>query len=684
MQRSASILPLSRGSWIVATCLLIFLAAKALSGEAPPVLYPFTSEGKWGYIDSTGKWVIPPTFDRCREVFLGDRVTAWQGDKWGYIDRNGKWLAEPIFDAGGFSPEGSGVEVVGIGEKLGVLHRDGSLVLPVAYDDVLVSGDRVWVREADKVGIFSLEGKWILEPSLPWPAERPLPTPTANDQLAWFLSDGKWGLISVEGQTIFPPTFEPHIMGRHEAEEWIRPEGLDFVNGRAWVKEGGEYLLISSEGKELARFPFLQIAPWTDKLFTFTDRDRQVGLVSRNGEVVLPAGFASIGPVVEHRAVVTKREERPGSNGDLETFWTYGYLNDQGEMVIEPGTYLGPGVSGGGQTQLAPFSEGLAPVWNNGRENARRQIYDPCAGFIDPSGALVIAQQFYRTTPFSEGLAGVAVRKPREALSPERGLWGYVDRHGVMVIEPQFGQVTPFLRGRAWVLKAGERWDESSWAMIDREGNILTDFSFQPPERFASYRYRNEDRLPKSRWRGAHAVVTRYDFHNGLATADGKILVEPVFNTIQEFNDGVAVALDSRGRDEKGNVKWQTALLTESGEVLAHGEYTKIQDFDGGVAWATRRYSEKNGLYQDAGWGLLDTSARERTEFRFIRPSWVFASGEGYSSDPSPRFYGELAPVAGFGGYERRGLYTETVTDGWGYIDRQGQIVVWDDAFPAR
>ena len=647
--------------------------------RAEELLYPFIQDGKWGYINSVGAWVIKPQYDRCIEMFEGDRVRVWKGKNWGYIDRTGKWVVDPCFTVPCLGNGGYEFEIVSIGKKQGILARSGQLVLPVKYDEIVIFGDRAWVRSGEKLGLASLDGRWILKPSLDWPHGREMPTPT-DGGVSWFKRGKKCGLLSRDGKVLFAPQFDEHLMGRKEAEDWVHPEGLDFKNGRAWVMADKECWLITDKGNVLARQPFDEVRAWNDGLYVFTTKSGAEGLISSEGDVVLAARFSEIKPLREGMAVVVQRVDRKTQNGETNTFWTYGYIDERGHVVVEPGVYCGPG--SGGQTELAPFAEGLAPVWNNSPEGSRTQTSDSRAGYIDRTGALVIPEQFYRTKPFSDGLGEVGEKiQGRSSNYYYDYQWGYVDKTGACVISPQFGWTTPFCRERAWVLKSGCDPQKPYWAMIDRTGKALTDFAFEPPK--SRWFSDNEDNFQKSRWLGDLALISRGDFHNGLATADGKILVEPIFNHINEFHDSVAVAVESRGRDEKGNVKFVTALITERGEILANDKYTAVCDFDGGVAWASHRWTDHHGPYQNEGWGLIDTSARELCELKYVGAHWVWGKGDRYTSNRCPVFYGELAPVALADGFQPSGDKA-WLLNSWGYMNREGKIIAWHDKETAR
>ena len=54
-------------------------------------------DGKWGFIDQAGDWVIQPQFGRVGPFFEGLARASTGDDQWGFIDQAGNWVIQPKF-----------------------------------------------------------------------------------------------------------------------------------------------------------------------------------------------------------------------------------------------------------------------------------------------------------------------------------------------------------------------------------------------------------------------------------------------------------------------------------------------------------------------------------------------------------------------------------------------------------
>ena len=55
------------------------------------------SNGKIGFYDNSGKWIIEPQFDAVRD-FKNGFAAAKIGEKWGIINKQGEWVIRPTYD----------------------------------------------------------------------------------------------------------------------------------------------------------------------------------------------------------------------------------------------------------------------------------------------------------------------------------------------------------------------------------------------------------------------------------------------------------------------------------------------------------------------------------------------------------------------------------------------------------
>jgi hypothetical protein len=160
----------------------------------------------------------------------------------------------------------------------------------------------------------------------------------------------------------------------------------------------------------------------------------------------------------------------------------WGYIDTSGRFVVEP------------QFQAVAIHEGLArihvwdkvvcstgkftsddaPLWAFYLFEESPEDVPDCFpqggkfGFIDKTGKIVIAPQFFVAQDFAEGLAAVRVEETEESK------YGYIDRTGQMMISSRFNQAGPFSEGLAAVETSARIVDNKvvdiAWGFIDKTG----------------------------------------------------------------------------------------------------------------------------------------------------------------------------------------------------------------------
>ncbi|MBU7570742.1 MAG: WG repeat-containing protein [Flavobacterium sp.] len=155
-----------------------------------------TKGSKRGYVDKTGKTVVPFIYD-IADDFKGGIAIVRNHNKCGLIDKTGKVIVPLIYDGmGSFDSDQSGLARVQIGNKWGFINKKGKEIVPCIYI---------------KANFFS-EG------------------------LALIVTDkGESGYVDATGKLIIPFT------------KYTRAE--NFRNGKAEVRKGNDVFYINKQGQ---------------------------------------------------------------------------------------------------------------------------------------------------------------------------------------------------------------------------------------------------------------------------------------------------------------------------------------------------------------------------------------------------------------------------------------------------
>src|SRR6266852_4725356 len=153
--------------------------------------------GKWGYIDKTGKMVIPPQFSHAWGFSEG-LAAVKTGGKWGFIDTTGQMVIPPQFsDTFGFS---EGLVDVEVAKKWGYVDKTGKMVIPPQYDKVYkYSEGLAAVKTSGKWGFIDKTGQMVIAPQ--YDEVYPFSDGLANVEVG-----KKAGYIDKTGKYVWAPT----------------------------------------------------------------------------------------------------------------------------------------------------------------------------------------------------------------------------------------------------------------------------------------------------------------------------------------------------------------------------------------------------------------------------------------------------------------------------------------------
>lgn len=332
-------------------CLLVvaFLCAFSGRGQQPDskALFSVEKDGKFGFIDRTGKIVIPVQFDSANDFHEGLALVT-SNHKTMFIDMTGKTMFAPQFDiVNSFS---EGLAAVNTGQK-----RIPNLGL---------------ISDPGKWGYLDKTGKLVI----------PLKFTHAEDfseGLAAVTDRDRGGFIDHTGKMIFEVPLDV-TLGFHEGVVGVQLRG-----NIAYFDRTGKKLPIATDyGPKSNSF--------SEGLLPISTKGKW-GFVDWAGKLVIAPRFEDAGDFSEGLAPVKISSEEttwcpPDPSGSRSGFtMKWGYIDHIGRLVV-PAQF----------ESAAPFSEGLAVIHNCEQ-----------AFFIDKTGKTVISGNFRYASSFSGGLARI-------------------------------------------------------------------------------------------------------------------------------------------------------------------------------------------------------------------------------------------------------------------------------------
>lgn len=184
------------------------------------------------------------------------------------------WVSGDEFEIENFSNENydnisnitDGVRVVQKNGKEGVINKYQELVLPISYNNIRVIDKKIVAQIGEKISVFDLNGKKILEESgvciVP------------NKDIYLELKNDKMGMLDENGKEIVPPLYDI-----------IRY----LSNGLAIVKSEGKYGVINKEGKILTPIKYSYIKDYSNGMALVIDENMNGGFINDKGiEVISP------------------------------------------------------------------------------------------------------------------------------------------------------------------------------------------------------------------------------------------------------------------------------------------------------------------------------------------------------------------------------------------------------------
>ncbi len=406
---------------------------------------------RFGYVDEKGRLLITPQFDWAEHVFQKESASLTSEES----------AALPVAQVFLGTTRCDGADLLPRKGQFGLLRRDGVLVVPIAYDEILWALDGLAaVRSGADVTLFDLtNGEKIGETyAFAGPCrEGYLPVE----------KDGKWGYLGRDGSLL--------------AGGFCWDSAQPFQEGLAGVSQGGLAGFINPQGEVVIPLQYEAVAPFSEGLSGVCLKKRW-GFITLQGDPVIKPAYQAVRGFVMERCAV-KRAGKWGAidaQGKLIVPTRYDEITDFDPLYQRAwmrNNKLWGLLSRDGSVVLKPSWATFTPF---GAEGLSAVSYKGDYGYIDIQGVIRISNQHRAASPFSGGLGGLKHPDGRvEYLSkwsrgfaidsdfPSQPLYGFIEGRHI--------QATPVtqINPRTGVKKPGYSYD-IGFSLWDVQGNPIT------------------------------------------------------------------------------------------------------------------------------------------------------------------------------------------------------------------
>ena len=377
------------------------------------------ADGGYGYVDTSGAWVITPQYVWASPFTDNVAVVATAAaGGWKLIDKTNQTIAEfpkdVLVDMRGRAGYDSARKGAWISEGTLIIARDASGEI---------------TPDGAVYGFADVHGAIIVEPQ--YAAVEPF-----SDGLAAVAVNTdaglRWGYIDQAGTMVIAPQFTradafADGLAFVERDAAVLPEE-DGLNSLAYgyIDHSGE-LVIHPEPADRDGTPGLGLVTATGAfsegvscvVYAWKGRDGTdsgLAVINTKGKVIFKSAEYRPGCTSGFSEGLCCIATAPNSRGGSAT----GFIDPDGNVVIAPQGWWAVDCG-------TLFSDGLCAVRGTDK-----------IGYIDTSGDLAIAQQYDAVRDFTYGLAAVAV--------PDSGAlsWHYIDRQCKTIVAGPFQEAWPF------------------------------------------------------------------------------------------------------------------------------------------------------------------------------------------------------------------------------------------------
>ena len=383
----------------------------SVGAPAPSCKFP---KAKCGYLDSSGRQVIPPAYDWA-DKFAGPVARVKIAGHYGLIDEKGAQIAPAEWDY--IAPFANGHALALKAGRWGALGQNGAVLVPAKFARLIPMTGVIFAASTSEKDVVATDVA-VLE------REERIPGPLAP-------LSGRWGILSAPESFILPPKYRE-----------VRPYSKLF-SGVIWARATQRWQLVSYTGLPVTAALYDYLDDGVDGLVVVRTAN-QWNVVDAAGKSLLPSetSFVRRRPDGAIGYQVGGLEGVVAAAGPTEAVFparferVLEYRSGSIRAMVDGGEgWFGPD----GRPVTTPPAAAL-PAANNEDANYLREA----------GGSVLVCDDGVK-----------AVRKG--------SAWGYFDFRNVTFIPHRFQAAGCFERGEAYVVEQGG----TAWCRIDKSGQLV-------------------------------------------------------------------------------------------------------------------------------------------------------------------------------------------------------------------
>lgn len=226
--------------------------------------------------------------------------------------------------------------------KYGFVNKKAEKITDIIFNNASsFVNEHTWVELDGKYGIINKKGEYVVEPIYE-------DTNHFYEGLSWVKQDGKYGCINEQGEIVIDFKYD---------------SACGFSEGYAVVQSGDKFGYINKQGNIVIDCIYDNANPFNEGVATVV-YEGKCGIINKNNDITFIEQKVDFKEVCKDGLIKIAMNTK----WNYEDRYAYGFINKEGQMVIEPGEY----------TNINNFSDGYAVAEYSG--------YDVNYFYIDKSG----------------------------------------------------------------------------------------------------------------------------------------------------------------------------------------------------------------------------------------------------------------------------------------------------------